>query len=164
MVQRSLLIGAVVLALLAPTAAVAGERAGTNGGDGESGRQEAVAEQRREGTDQVTTVTAERDRDRDRIADRDRDRDADGDGDHAVERERERIRDDAPVCDRATDRVTDCRIEDDQQIDRPEWAQILERCLWHHVGDRPIWEGMAPREIRHLLQRCLWHHHEGLPV
>ena len=163
MVRRGLFIGAIVMALLAPTAVLAGERDGSAAGDDRGGTHEAATDQRGDDArgDDAVVIDSERDQDVDRRVDRA----PDVETDRAADRERDRVTDKRPVrCDRVTDRITDCRRHHEPPDDRPTWRQILKRCLWHHVGDRPIWEGMTPREIRHLLHRCLWHHHHGPPV
>lgn len=154
MIKRTLILGVVVAAMLVPTAAFAG--------DGERGGDRAAAQAARVDAAEAVSRTAGDHRvesiETDAVPDRSRDeRDCDGSESRAAECEHDERR----RCAAATDRRTDCP----EESDGPTVRSFLKRCLWHHVGERPILHGMTIEELRHLLQRCLWHHgHHWPPV
>ena len=165
MVRRTLFIGAVVMALFAPTAALAGERGEMDAGGDQGAAPQHETDVGTQSTDGVRAQAAdrERDRQRDRETDRPPQRETDRRCDKVTDRATDCAKDEVRRCDRLTDRVTDCTRIHDGDDARPTVRQVLKRCLWHHVGDRPIWEGLSPRELRHLLHRCLWHHFRNAP-
>lgn len=163
MVRRFLLIGTVVMALLAPTAALAGERGESNAGGDRGNAPQQETDRGTRSTDGASERADDRQRDVDRTTDRAPQRKTDRRCDRVIDRATDCTQDEVRRCDRVTDRLTDCTRNHDGDDARPTVRQVLKRCLWHHVGDRPIWEGLSPRELRHLLHRCLLHHTHAAP-
>ena len=159
--RRILFVATVVMVLSTTTAAIAHERSGDDADTAE--RDCAVTDLR------TATDCGERDRPSDRVTDRPTDRVTDRPSDRVTDRPTDRVSDRPKdrVTDRPKDRVTD-RTKD-RITDRPyDWRylrKLLKRCLWHHIGDRPLPDDLTKRELLHLLRRCLAHHgHPGFPL
>ena len=139
--RRTLFVATVVVVLSTSTAALAHDR--SDHGDDAAPRDCAVTDVRK------ATDCGERDR----MTDRPTDRVTDRPKDRVTDRPKDR------VADRPRDRVTD------RPHDWPHWRKLLKRCLWHHIGDRPLPDDLTKRELLHLLRRCLAHHgHPGFPL
>lgn len=155
--RRALFVATVVMVLSTTTTALAqdrsdhrGDAAGTDCRVTDT-RADAQCGERGDVTDRASDRPSDRvtDRPNDRVTDRERDRVTDRERDRTIDRVRDRVRD------RERDRPHD---------ERPHWRHLLKRCLWHHIGDRPLPDDLTQRQLLQLLRRCLAHHqHPGIP-
>jgi hypothetical protein len=108
-------------------------------------------------TDTAVNTVTDRviDRPTDRVIDRPTDRVIDRPTDRVIDRPTDRVTDQRPRTDRPRDRVTD----------RHPRLVFLQRCLDHHLGDRPIPDDISKRKLHQLWHRCMWHHlHHNVPM